>query len=841
MKLPLFCLALLYATLGLSSLAGQSATVISTADGGAGSLRAALAAANASSSAAFTIDVAAGATAGPIVLATVLPSITRNGVTIQALAGAGRLVVDARNATTVGGHALEIIGTDARILAACRFLVQQGNGIVVRGARTQIADVEVTGNVFGIGLAATAGADDLLVSRFVADRFQIGLSLQSCHRARIAETGSAVVELRNGGAPGIQITGGGNHRIGAFLCDQNALGVQALNSTDLWLGRPGGPRSSVTSSRQQGILLTQCDGASLTNMDALANGAVLGGHGIQILGGIGIRVTDVQSHANAYGGVMIGGGATGVRVAAVSTRGFGGAQDIGIQIGATTGATIVGCSTGPDHMVGVQLVPEGNAFPTNVTIAGCLVTGNRMAGIRVTRATDALICSSAITANSTVGIEAVAASTAVAPVRLAIANCVMSGNAGHGLLAHNVDGLRVAPGNRADDNVEGGMRLYSCDGVLVGDSTSVARNRATGIWLEDCQGASVVRASLADNRGRGIYGLRCSSLSAGPGLLIADTLGSGVHMEGCDDSRLFSSRIMASTAYGVHFSPAPGSPLGTAANLIRSCLIADHPGLALYHAGGPPVVCELTSIAGNLRGVTAGGQLITIDSCIVRDNVLEDLQQNATAMTVRNTFHKVPGPAAGSTNTSADPQFVSAVTGDWRLQPSSPAVGYANPALTVVADALDAYAGPRTVGARDAGAYEVGPHPSSGIGRLLLSSPTMPNGGGGIGFQVQFPPIVAGSWCLLLLEVGPPSGSFPLLGGTVPLGLTPAVLLAANDTDSLGTVTTVAGDGIVSGALLWGGRIPPAYQNQAISLCAVAIDATPMVRAVSNVATFAIL
>ncbi|MEO6596778.1 MAG: hypothetical protein ABIP94_18685, partial [Planctomycetota bacterium] len=154
--------------------------------------------------------------------------------------------------------------------------------------------------------------------------------------------------------------------------------------------------------------------------------------------------------------------------------------------------------------------------------------------------------------------------------------------------------------------------------------------------------------------------------------------------------------------------------------------------------------------------------------------------------------------------------------------------------------ARDAYGGPRVVGALDAGAYEVGPHPPEPA-RLSLSSATMSHGGGGLAFQARYPLTTAGTLSILLMEVGPPSGSFSAFGAVIPLGFTPSLLLAAQDTSSVGTVAVIDAEGLASGALLFAGRIPISVPNQEVSLCAVALDFTPLIRAVTNVATFTIL
>jgi len=825
----------------LTTLAvAQGAAVTTVADAGAGSLRAAWIAANASPAPTFTIDVTAAATAAPIVLATPLPPLTRSDVTIRTLAGADRLIVDARGPTAGGGHGLDLAGARTRLLAPCRVLVLQGNGVLVRGAAVQIADLETVGNPIGSGLVTLPGADDLTLTRFTASNFQIGLFLQDCSRARVADDGLAQIEVRDCAGPGIRITNGVDHRIGTFVCTDDELGVMATNCSNLRLGSASGPRSLVAASRQQGVLLLQCTDTSLVEADLIGNGIGPGGSGMQVVGGARITIERVRSDSNVFGGFVLGGGVAHVRVGpGVTTRGLAGPADAGISLRDARSVTVTGATFGPDHAIGVQLVPEAGATPVNVTVCNCLVIGNRSRGMAISNSIDTLLCSTTVAGNIDTGIEAVGASLATAPRRLAVANCNIVANAGNGLVAQNVDGIRLGPGNRVDDNLLGGLRLYLCVRPVIDDAPSIARNRGGGVWLFDCVDAAVRRATLRSNRGAGIHALRSTNAAIGPLVVVDDTLGSGIQLEQCDGCSIFSSRITASSAHGVHVFQSLGTP-GTNPHVLRSCLIADHPGLALYHAAGPPVTCELSTIAGNLRGIDSGTNAMLVDSCVVYDNVLEDVHQIATALTVRHTFHRLPAPAAGSSNTNADPQFVSPAARDWRLQPTSPAVGFADPALSATVGPLDAFAGPRVVGALDAGAHEVGPPPAPPV-RLTLSSATMPRGGGGLAFRAEYPGAAAGSLSILLLEFGPASGSFPIFGGTIPLAPTASLLLAANDRDSFGTVAAVHADGTATGALLWAGRLSPSIQNQVVSLCAVALDPTLFVRAVSDVATFTIL
>ncbi len=830
-------------SIAVAAATAQSATVSNIAGTGAGSLRAALLAANASAAPTFTIDVSAAATAGTIVLATVLPSLTRSNVVIQPLSGAGQLVVDARPATAVAGYGMDLSGNDIQVLVPCRFLVQQGNGVVVRGQRARFADLEVTGNLFGSGLVTVPGADDLVVGRFAAMTFQQGLFLNGCSRARIADDGVSTAVVQNHSGTAIVVTAGGNHTIGSFACATSELGVSVTNSPGLVLGRAGNPLSSVTACRQQGILLLQCAAPALAHIDLLGNGVgPAGGHGLQVIGGVGCVVLDLRCNGNVSGGVAVQGGASNVRIGPnVTTRGFGGAVDNGLAVFGASAVTIVDCTFGPDHSHGAVLAPEVGAMPRGVTFGRCVFQGNRSGGLLVLQSVDTLVCASVCTGNIGDGIEAVGPNLVTGPNGLKVVDCQLGANAGSGLLAQSVVGLQVGPGNRLDDNLYSGLRAYSSTGIVVTDALSIAQNRSSGIWLQDCNGVVIGRTALHANRGAGIYALQCAGMAIGPDVHVLDTVGSGLQWEQCNGCTMFSSVIEASTAHGVHVFYAQGVP-GTSPHLLRSCLIADHPGLAVYHAGGPPVICQLCTIAGNLRGIVSGAQAMTVDSCIVRNNALEDLEQTATAMTVTNTFQLIPPPAGGSSNTAADPLFVSVAARDWRLQAGSPAIGHGNPAITIAPGEVDAFAGPRLVGSLDAGCHEVGPHVAPTDGRMVLSSATMANGGGGLAFHLQYPiPAASGTFSVVVAEFGPPSGTFSIFGGLIPLAPTPALLAVVQDPNSINTLAIVDPEGVVGGALLWAGVLSPSVQNQVVSLCGVAIDGNLAIRAVTNAASFTIL
>lgn len=822
-------------SLALAATAAAQATVTNTNDSGAGSLRAALTAANAAPGA-YTIAIAPGGTTGPIVLSIMLPALTRSNVTIQPQAGAGRLLIDARAATAASGSGLELLGSGIQLLVPLRVLVGQGHGVLVRGAGARIVDLEVTGNRGGIGLGVFANANDLVVGRLSVDTFNLGVLLQDCRRARIADDGASVAECHNCIAPGFEIANGSDHQIGAFACSNDLVGIRAANCPNLRLGRIGNPRSLVTGSGQRGIHLQQCTDAVLTNADVLGNG----GHGLHVIGGANLRASELRVEGNVTGALVVEGGAIAPRIGPnVTTRGILGPQDLGLILRDAPRATVVDCRFGPDHVMGVRVEPQGTVPAADVTLCRCAIEGNRDLGLSLSTSTNTLVSLCRITGNRGPGIEAIGASLATGSQGVVITDSIVSGNAGDGLVALNARGIQVGPGNRCDDNSLAGVLISNCTDAVVTGNPTIDRNRSCGIWIQDCTDARIEGSQVRSNRGNGIWAVRCLRLQCGPDMAVRNTLGTGFFFEGSDDCRLFSSQVTGSTGNAVQVGASAGHP-GFAAIVLHSCLLADNNGLGVLHSGGPPVLLQLCTVAGNLRGVDSGPSPLTVDSCIVWGNAIEDLPGTASAMTVRNTFQLNPPPSAPG-NTSADPRFVAPAQRDWRLQATSPAIGYAHPAIGVTPGAVDAYAGPRVNGPLDAGAHEAGPRLAVPEARLTLASATMAHLGSGLAFEVQYLPSAVGMLSILCLQVGPPSASFPAFGAVIPIASTPALLLAAADAGSVNTFTVVPPGGLVQGAILWGGEIPASFVNVPVSLCAVALDGTPLVRAVSNVAVFTIL
>jgi hypothetical protein len=650
------------------------------------------------------------------------------------------------------------------------------------------------------------------------------------------------VLARNCTQHGIVIVGGSDHVIGAFACEANEVGITATGSSNLSLGRIGGPRSRAVQSRGHGIQLTNVAvRCQIANADLDGNGVgPAGGYGLLVDGGTGLSVSEVGLNGNNAGGILLVGGCTATRLGPnVSTAGLA-ASDTGLTIRTATGVSVLNSRFGPGHMDGVVVGAGSSTLPNDVAISRCLIAGNLQHGVLVNASRRVLLHETTITQNQNAGVHAVHSVYGV-PTDLSIIGSTIADNVGNGILARTVTNLRVGPGNRVDDNRNTGIVLADSPSAQVRDNPSVQRNRGGGIELLRSANVAVANTLLADNPGIGLWVLHSDGARIGPGLDLGAMVGTGIKVETSQNVRIDSSRVTGCSGAGVHYL-ITDSVARTTANVVRSCLLADHGGIGLLFDSGPPLRCELSTIAGNLRGVFSAANPLTIDSCIVRGNLLEDLHQAATATTVQRSFFAIPVPAPGNPqgNSAADPQFVAAGAGDYRLQPTSPALGAASTALTVQPADLDAWGGPRRIDGTDGGAYEVGPHAPATATRLELSSTTMTNGGGGLAYAVRYPPSGAGLLSVLLLQFGPATGPSPLLGGTIPLGQSPYLLIAAVDSGSTGMVGIVPGDGALTGCLLWAGRVPTSLHNQLVSLCTAAVDGGLVLRAVSNVATFTI-
>jgi hypothetical protein len=798
------------------------------ADSGAGSLRAAIAAANAASQPS-TIEVR---TAGTIVLGSgMLPPCNRT-VRITQSGASGRLRIDARALTSSApGRGLALHGAGSELAVPLTVLLNRGMGVVVAAGQVIVRDLEVFGGdnqgVF------VDRADDLVIERLRVGNASVGLLLQACARARIATGSNDDVTIADCTSYGILVSGGSNNVIGRFVSERNDVGVLATNTVDVTLGAAGS-MSAARSNTVHGVHLIAVrnnGGPVLRNTELAGNG----NHGLLVSGGSAFSVHDVVADGNVAGGISLSGGAAqitvGPDVVVRNSAGMAPGPAAGLGIRDVRDIVVADAQFGPGNAMGISVSTGASPYPTNITLQRVQVTGN-FRGVEVIAANTFTLADSGIEFNFGVGLD-VRGSTGVNLARTAV-----RANADFGLLAQDVTNLSVGPSNRIEDNLYHGAFIARCPALQCFDNPSIARNRGAGMAVRESRGAMIRNTTFAGNSGVALWVLEgAEDTVVGPGVVVRDTFGTGIRVETVGNVLVQGCTVTGNSSTGVHFlADARPSLQG---NRVQSCLIADNPNIGLRLTHTPRVLVEASTIARNTIGVHASLAFngtparCEFDSCIVWDNSLADYATAAAGEVVpRNSFFRVPAPNGGG-NRNDDPQLVAASSGDYRLRSSSPARDAGSGAIVFAGNATDAFGQPRIAGARvDCGAYEVHGSPQ----QFVLSSNRMPVGGGALGFHLLYPSSDAGALSLVLSQIGPPSGSFPFLGATIPLALTPYVLLIATDPVSVNTIATVPPSGAVTGRLDWTGRLPVSLQGLTMSLCGLTVAG--VARTVTNIVTF---
>ncbi len=437
-------------------------TVTSTADSGAGSLRAAITSANAAANSGGVPDIIAFALtgAGPftIALTSALPTITdpvdidgysqtgaiKNSNDIdQPFNGVLRIVLDGINAPA-GTNGLNIDAGDTTVqgLVIARF---PGNGIRI----TSNSGNTITGNFIGTDITGTIdrgnGNDGIQISGVRNNR--IGGTLPQ-HRNVISGNGSDGVEI--GGTGSIS-----NLVIGNFI-GVNVTGDAALGN------------SSDGISVVLGATLTQIGGGTAPERNVIAAN-----------GSDGIELNGAATTGNTIAGNYIGIDLTG-------TLDLGNAVN-GIAINASPNNLVGGTTAGHRNVVsgneddGVDVsngavgnVIQGNYLGTDA--GGSADLGNRSDGISITNSTNTLVGGAAagagnvIGGNGSDGVKIIGAATTGTKIEgnfigLAADGATARGNDGDGVFiqqgaaATTIGGTAVNAGNRIAFNGQNGVGL----------------------------------------------------------------------------------------------------------------------------------------------------------------------------------------------------------------------------------------------------------------------------------------------------------------------------------------------------------------------------------------------
>ncbi|HLU39249.1 MAG TPA: right-handed parallel beta-helix repeat-containing protein, partial [Planctomycetota bacterium] len=372
-------LARFLAALCVSAGAPAQIVVSTLADSGPGSLRAAILTVSSSSGSQFTIrlDVA-----GTCRLASALPYLpSGKSVAIVAGFGSGRFEIDATAASANPVHGLLVRGAGSHLAAPLTVRLRNGVGVEVAfGAHdVRIDDLQVFGG--GTGLKATAVAN-LRVRGVWAAGSGVGIHLENCTGARLGDAATGAQVAATGSLmQGILVQGGADNAFEVFTCADApgsvVPGVLAVDTTDLVLGAPNGPRSAARDHGAHGVRFVRVTRGLLQHADLDRNGIA----GVGIDGGAGNRVQDVRCDHNARSGIELGQDARSTTIGpAVVCSNTAGGQGAGLVIGATRDTRVVDSHFGPNNSPGVHVIPsaagvsiEGGSIHDNFT--GVFVSG----------------------------------------------------------------------------------------------------------------------------------------------------------------------------------------------------------------------------------------------------------------------------------------------------------------------------------------------------------------------------------------------------------------------------------------------------------------------------------
>ncbi|MBL8246018.1 MAG: right-handed parallel beta-helix repeat-containing protein [Rhodanobacteraceae bacterium] len=477
------CHLLLTGLLLAPALHAATLTVTSTADSGAGSLRAAIVQANATPAADSIVFNTGGGGARNIALTSALPAISApvsiDGGTQPGYTNAPLIQIDGRGAGP-GVDGL-VLSTGASTLRALSIIGFGASGVLIDGAGGNTVTLCHIG-LNGSGGAVGNGHSGVYIRSSPDNRIGPGnvISGNAVDGVRIdlaAATGNAVFGNRIGtnssgtgaianGYNGVVITAASDNRIGGSTpSDLNLISGNTRNG----VGIAGGASGNLVARNYIGLA---ADGAT-----ALGNGED------------GVLIVDSPSN-------LVGGDVTGTYniIAANGAHGVelrGDGADANTIQRSIIGSDLFGTLDRGNGRAGVYLTPTaGGSGASDNRIGsaafgagGNLISGNGWAGVHVEYAIGTQIrgnrigtdfAGTAALPNAAGGIDIVAAwGTVIGSVD---AGNLISGNASSGIDAQ-FEGLLTVVGNRIGSTADGMMALP---------------NQGRGIWVRDAQSGALI-------------------------------------------------------------------------------------------------------------------------------------------------------------------------------------------------------------------------------------------------------------------------------------------------------------------------------------------------------------
>ncbi|HXV74774.1 MAG TPA: right-handed parallel beta-helix repeat-containing protein [Candidatus Polarisedimenticolaceae bacterium] len=621
-------------------LSGRATTfvVTGTADGGAGSLRDAIASANASAGAdviEFAIPGAGPHTITPAIpLPVIAEAVVIDATTQPGYAGTPLVVLDGSGAGFAG---LNVTGGSSVIRGLA--IGNLSTGIVLSGAGGNFVEachigIDPSGTTSmpnTTGVIVSASGDNVVggtadaAANVISGNSHSGVSVGSAARVegnRIGTDVTGTVAVPNdhgvlvlaGGAT----VGGSTPGSGNLIAGNAGSGVQIQGADDVVVqGNAVGVDATGTTPLGNG------EGIGVVSSDRATIGGTAPGTGNQVSGnttspssGIGIHVSD--SADTLIRGNRIGTSATG-----------------NLPLGNNTGIAVDGAST---------FTEVGGGLPGSVNVIG----GNHVVGVSVSGAHDTRIAGNLIGTTldglSALGnglwgvrVRGVSTGTRIGGITPDDRNVV----AGSGEFAIAVEGDSGPPtgtvieGNFIGTDVTGlaspgaagsGILLADAPDVRIGGSDPFARNVIVGhtgcgiVLFGPSSGETVVQNNLV--------GLAADGLTEIPNLTgVCFNAASGYSIGAAGSGNVISG----SNSAGVYVSQDSGGNfvVGNLIGLDASGVLA-RPNLVGVEVNGPSTTVAQNTISGNTgSGIWLGGQ--TADSALVANNTLGETLSGAPA------------------------------------------------------------------------------------------------------------------------------------------------------------------------------------------------------------------